>query len=150
MVKSPRVKTNKTNIERSKQGNLRSWEERLAEQLKDWSLKPDSFMIEEFITNMDIPETTFHQALDRNPILNEAHNFALLRIGINREKLAAEKSLGMNSAVMWTMAQYHKRHKKEQEFRAKLKAETEAASIPEKLIDHILLRNVPNHIEVTE
>lgn len=100
----------------------RCWESSTAERLKKWALKPDSYMIEVFYTNEDMPRQTFYDGVARNEELKAAHEYALERVGINRENLAIEKNLGLNSVAAFILPHYLDRWKKEIEWRQALKA----------------------------
>lgn len=106
----------------------------IAEQLKRWSLQPESFILEEFYTNLDIPEKTFYDNLEKSETLNEAHSYALTRLGINREKLAIKRGENVNSTNSFILPHYLKRWSKQIEWRAELKAKDEAKNEGTKFI----------------
>lgn len=115
-------------MEIGKYSKNKNWYNNTADALKQWSLRPDAFEIDEFFTSRDIPQSTYYQALIDSEVMKEAHEFAKSRIGINRQRIAIEKNLGINSTVAFTLPRYLKSFREEYVARAKLKEEQEQAS----------------------
>lgn len=123
-----RYKSTKDNIDNEKYGKKRSWYSNTSSDLKQWSLRPDAYEIEQFLTDRDIPERRYYEAVEQNDEMKEAHIFAKTRIGLNRQKIAIEKNLGINSAVAFTLPRYLKSWRDELEWRSKLKNEEDKNS----------------------
>ena len=119
MTKS-QVKKVKSNNRPKEYTTNRAWD-LIASDLKQWALLPDSFILEEFYTNQDIPEQTFIDNCKKNKVLEEAHIFALIRLGINREKLAIKRGENINTTNSFVLPHYLKRFKEQIEWRNDLK-----------------------------
>lgn len=100
----------------------------IAGQLKNWSLKPDSYILEEFYTDLDIPSQVYYENAQTDADLKEAHEFALTRIGINREKLSIKRNESINNTNSWVLTHYFQRFRDELKFRNDLKKELDNES----------------------
>ena len=77
--------------------------------------------IERFYLSMGIPKQTYYDAVKRDPIMREAHDFALERIGCDREEYCWDQKLSSNSIIGLSLPQFLNRWKDDTEWRAKLK-----------------------------
>lgn len=134
-AKSDNISTRPTEYTTNRNWNL------ISDQLKQWSLKEDSQILEEFYTNLDIPHDTFYRNIATNETLKEAHKFALTRLGINREKHCNKNNLSMNSVMANSLPDYLDRWKKNVEWRQKMKNEDDNQDKKYILVDRILATN---------
>jgi len=118
-------KSTKHNIKNGRYGHSRNWHENTATALKEWAMKPDSLEFAEFFTSIDIPESTFYDAVRDNDYMKAAHSFAKNRIGVNRHKIAVANKLNVNSVIAYPLPQYLKSWRDEDERRASLKQSDE-------------------------
>lgn len=77
--------------------------------------------IEEFLINIDMPFTTFYEAVRRYDYLAEAHVVAKAKIGLKHEKTCRDKFLSMNTVIAQSLPDYLDRWKKNIEWRNELK-----------------------------
>jgi hypothetical protein len=98
----------------------RSWSF-IAAELKSQSMNPDFYTLEEFYTNLDIPEQVFYEACRREPEMGAARDFAKIRAGINREKLAIKRGENINTTNSFVLPHYLNRFKEQVEWRQQLK-----------------------------
>jgi hypothetical protein len=116
-------KTNKDNTAPKKRTINREWEYKLADDLKKWAVQEDSFILEKFYLSRDIPKSTFYQAVERNPTLKEAYEFAQEWCGVHRETKCIKDSLNINSTIAFVLPHYFKRWEQQFEWRSKLNKE---------------------------
>jgi len=84
--------------------------EYIAELLMEWIDKEDALTAEEFYLSKNIYPGVFHQWLKRCPILNEAWEICVERIGERRERKALKGELNA-SLVLATHALYNKKYR---------------------------------------
>lgn len=134
-------KANNPSMEPKEYTTNRNWDF-IASELKQWAIRDDSLILEEFYTNLDIPHDTFYRNIATNTTLSEAHAFALTRLGINREKVCNKNNLSMNSVMANSLPDYLERWKKNVEWRHKLKiVEEENKDKKYILVDRILSKD---------
>ena len=129
MKKKIEKKVNNTSMESKEYTTNRNWSY-IATELKQWSLNPENQIIEEYYTNLDIPHDTFYRHVASNKELKEAHQYALIRLGINREKVVNKHFLSLGTALAASLPDYLPRWQKNAEDRAKLKMQIAEAEKP--------------------
>jgi len=114
----PNPTTETTKVHKTRNSN---WEEGVADRLELFASKEDAYILEEFYLNERIPERTFYDGVARNEKLRQAHDYALMRLGVNREKLALKGREGLNTANVAMLPVYlnrwakHKAHSEARE-----------------------------------
>jgi hypothetical protein len=65
----------------------------------------DFYSIEQFLIKIGIPERTYYRWLKDpdNTDLKDAHDYALLCAGVNRERLCIERNLSLGSTAGWLL-----------------------------------------------
>lgn len=91
----------------------------------DWSMQPKSIALERFYTNEGMNKKTYYRLKQMYPELNEAHEFVLERIGINRETICDERNLHINSVLAFTIPHYLDRFEAQIIKRAQLRNDSE-------------------------
>lgn len=103
--------------------------ERLAIKLITWAKEdPDAFCLEQFWNLVGISDDTFYRWCKKSEKLEAAHKFALLELGIKRERISIEKNLNINHVTAFVLPHYHKRWNEEIKWRASLKNTGEGES----------------------
>lgn len=87
----------------------------LCSDLIDWAKRPTSLTIRAFMKERKINESTYYAWTNRYPAFKEAHEFALMAVGDNRENKATDYC---PNNVYKTQAAYCPTYKHEEERRA--------------------------------
>lgn len=66
--------------------------DQIAEDLVDWANKPTSFIFGNFLCDYGIPLRKYYKWMQRYPKLEEAHTYALMKVGARREQAACERN----------------------------------------------------------
>lgn len=90
--------------------------------------KTEVLSIERFLLNIGIIERVYYDAVSRLPDLKEAHERALMKMGVKREEMCIENKLGMSSVVAYSLPQFLKRWKLDAEWRAHVKDNAQGVS----------------------
>lgn len=108
----------------------RDWDS-VADRLKTYAMKPNSYSIYRFYLNEDIPKKTFYANVATNPKLKEAVDWAHEYFGTNREQRSDERGFTDSHVIakpLWMFLPeiYHVDLKE----RAALKVIVEQAKVP--------------------
>lgn len=93
----------------------------MAQDLIEWADKDTSLIFRSFLNNRKISRNHFYRWRDKEPLLAEAHEYALEKIAERRELGGLTKSLD-TGMVMYSMPMYCKEWKDSAEWRSKLKS----------------------------
>jgi hypothetical protein len=86
-------------------GDRQRW---IVEKLEEWSRRPTSIQFFDFLDEFGIPESTYYDAINRDPEILDLHNRAKQRIGSRREKMAIYKYNECNEkSLHYTMRIYN-------------------------------------------
>ena len=100
----------------------RSWQN-IAKMLKEKASEPEFYIVEEFYINLDIPSSVYYHAVDNFECMKEANEYANIRAGINREKLAIKRGENINTTNSFVLPHYLKRVRDQIKWRQELKNE---------------------------
>ena len=70
--------------------------DQIAADLIEWANKPTSFVFGNFLCDYGIPLRKYYKWMQRFPQLEEAHTYAMMKVGGRREQAACE-----HSPVLW-------------------------------------------------
>src|SRR5438270_779588 len=84
-----------------------SFIERQAQDLRAWAMSDDALLLYDFTDQVGYSPNQFYEWCDKYPVLREAHDFALRRIGARRERGALTRQFA-ESTIHRTLGHYHK------------------------------------------
>lgn len=141
-MRKTKTTNNSIKSEKDTKSRCSNWEEAMADRLRLYADKPDSWFIEEFYLNEGITDSTFYDAVRRNETLTQAHKYALTRCGINREKIAIKGRENVNTTNSSMLYHYldrwtkHKCHNEDREDKKIAGVKEALGNIT--IIDHML------------
>lgn len=97
--------------------------DQIAQALRNWAMDPKSIFVVKFFTNINMPESVFYRAVKKHKGMKEAYEFAKNRIACNIHDRVYEKSLNMQSAILFKIRNFDKEWKEEQDRRDNLQLE---------------------------
>ena len=123
MKKKIEKKTNNIITVNQKESSERSeydWS-KVAQRLKEYSMRPTSINIYRFFLNEDIPESTFNDAVARESCMKVANAFAKIMVGCNREEICVARNLTDSHVTARPLWQFLDMYHLDMKERAKLK-----------------------------
>lgn len=128
------IVTKKHSTKKKVRARCSNWEEATADALREWAMKDDSYLIEDFYSLRNIPPTTFYAGVKRNKYLKDAHEFALIRCGSRREHKCIKENLNINTVAAFALPHYFKRWRDQLEWRAELKNKEDQKDNKQKIV----------------
>lgn len=118
--------------------------EKLAAEEVAWALNTeDALVFEEFLMLKGIGQSTFYKWLHAHESLAKAHNFAMMVIGVRREKGAINRKFDAN-IILKSLPIYSESWRNLEEWRSKLTEKANAGNVT------VIMEQFPSSDEVKE